>query len=545
MNGCILIVDDELQWCEQLVEIFNHEGYTAKAVANAKDALDILHQGIYHLLILDIRLEGNDHSNSDGMKLLSKLKETGLNEVTKIIMLSAHGTKEQMRRAFRDFSVVDFLSKDDFDRQHLLDNVRIAFEQHVGINMDLKIFWTDITAEKAIRYIYIDNEPLEHNEMLCKRAAMELEDLLRRLFSNAESIIVRSLTSTPSRNGTCVLSVQPFYPNGGGPAVVVKFGHIPRIKKEERHFKDHVQPFISGARHTTIEKEARTPLLGGIVYSLLGTTNDSWADFGQFYRLNSTQKITPALDRLFHETCGPWYANPSRWLPRNLAKDYCSQFGSSIEQLESSIKDTLPSIRITNGQLSFNTLTDNRLFTNPFQAIKGRTFIYPTYESITHGDLNQNNILVDDAEGLWLVDFENTEHSHILRDVATLDSVVRLQLLEAEEATLDERLTMEETLLGIGHFSQLDRLSSVFKTENLALIKAYQITYHLRTLARWAVARNPRDDMDEYYVALLYNALFTLQFFSLSTQQREHAFLSASLLADKLTRNSRQTTLGV
>ena len=534
MNGCILIVDDEPQWREQLVEILKQEGYTVEAVATAKDALSILHQGIYHLLILDIRLADKDQSNTDGMALLSSLKARSLDKATKIIMLSAHGTREDMRTAFRDFNVADFLSKDDFNRQHFLENVRTAFNNHVSVNLNLTIFWADIVAEQAVHHLQIDRERVEQNEPLCKRAAIELEDLLRRLFPKAESLIVRQLTSIPSRSGASVLSVQPFYPTGGGHVVVVKFGHYPKIKDEEQHFEDYVRPFLSGARHTTIEKNARTPLLGGIVYSLLGTTNGSWVNFGQFYRQNSITKITSALDRLFHETCGPWYANPGRWLPRNLTTDYGRQFGSSIEQIESSIKEALPSVKISNDQSSFTLPISNRPFTNPFQAIKGRTFIYPTYESITHGDLNQNNILVDNAEGMWLVDFEHTERSHILRDIATLDSVIRFQLLE--DTTLEERLTMEKALLGITHFSQLERLPSAFKTRNLALAKAYHTTYYLRTLARWAIDRNPRDDMDEYYVALLYNALFTLQFFSLSVRQREHAFLSASLLADKLTK---------
>src|SRR5204863_8592058 len=107
MNGHILIVDDEPKWCEHLMEILNREGYVTEAVTTAKEALDSLHRGIYHLLILDIRLEDNDRSNNDGMALLKSLKNRGLDEATKIIMLSAHGTKEQMRTAFRDFNVVD------------------------------------------------------------------------------------------------------------------------------------------------------------------------------------------------------------------------------------------------------------------------------------------------------------------------------------------------------------------------------------------------------------------------------------------------------
>ena len=45
---------------------------------------------------------------------------------------------------------------------------------------------------------------------------------------------------------------------------------------------------------------------------------------------------------------------------------------------------------------------------------------------------------------------------------------------------------------------------------------------------------NPDDDISEYYIALLYIALNTLCYSSLPPVQREHALLSASLLADHL-----------
>src|SRR5437762_922843 len=194
MNGCILVVDDEPLWREQPVEILDQEGYIVKAVPTAKEALDILQQGIYHLLILDIRLEGNDQNHTDGMTLLKSMKERGLDEATKIIMLSAHGTKEDMRIAFRDFNVADFLPKDDFNSQHFLENVRTAFNNHVGVNLTLDILWADDGAKQAVRALQIENDRIEQNEAFYERAERELEDLLRRLFPKAESLIVRQLT---------------------------------------------------------------------------------------------------------------------------------------------------------------------------------------------------------------------------------------------------------------------------------------------------------------------------------------------------------------
>lgn len=115
-----------------------------------------------------------------------------------------------------------------------------------------------------------------------------------------------------------------------------------------------------------------------------------------------------------------------------------------------------------------------------------------------------------------------------------LDSVIRFQLLEANEASLDEYLHMEEALCRIERFSQLDQLESNFTTQNQSLAKAYAVVVHLRKLARTLVAQNPADDISEYSIALLYNAMNTLRFYDLPSIQREYALLCASLLADKL-----------
>src|SRR5260370_36323926 len=138
-------------------------------------------------------------------------------------------------------------------------------------------------------------------------------------------------------------------------------------------------------------------------------------------------------------------------------------------------------------------------------------------------------MIADNYANLLLVDFQESCPGHILRDVASLDSAVRFQLITAEEATLEERLRMEEALLdNIQRFSQVDQLINKFSTTNRALAKAHATVIHLRTdMARKLVEANPDDDISEYYIALLYNALNTLRLSSLSPVQREHATLCA------------------
>ncbi len=535
-NGRILIVDDEHIWRDLLVEKLQKDGFHAEAVPSSTEALKRLEETLYHLLILDIRLD-NDTSNIDGVELLGELKKRGLSEATKVIMFSAHGTKDHMRLAFKDYGVADFLSKDPFDAHSFLENVHTAFSEHVNINLGLDVIWEKSVSEQAVLNLEVNGMRVERGTPLCERMTSELEDLLCRLFSDAEGILVRPLMPTPSRSGTGVLWVRPFYAAAAGHAVVVKFGYFAKIEEEQRRFKTFVRPFVAGARNTTIVNTGRTPHLGGIVYSLLGAANDNWVEFAHFYRTSTAEQVREAIKRLFQDTCSAWYASPGRLYPHNLTEMYGNQLSTSHEEIKQGIVKNLSSVLLRHGKLSFDALSERHDFVDPFEAIKGKTFVYTTYECITHGDLNQHNILMDSAKGMWLVDFENTERSHILRDVATLDAVVRFQLLGADEATLDKRLLMERALNSIDRFKQVETLTAAFTTENTAVARAYATVVQLRLLAQWLVDQNPDDDMSEYYVALLYNALATLDYSSLQPAQQEHALLSASLLAQKLTAN--------
>jgi CheY-like chemotaxis protein len=536
-QGRILIVDDLPHWREQLVEILQNTGFVADAVLNGSQALERLRNSLYHVVILDVRLDDNDHGNTDGINLLSELDELGISEATKVLMLSAYGTKEQMRRAFAKHKVVDFLPKNGFTRQIFLENVQQVFAREVNINLELGIHWQQISgADQVVTGLEVGGVAVEPGTPLQNQMVEELEDLLRRLFYQAKSILVRPLT--PGHSGTGVVRVKPFYTTGGGGyEVVVKFGEFNKVKQEYDNFKKYVQPFLGGGRNTMILDMRRTYHLGGIIYSLLGTINDQLTDFGDFYHHADLSQVKEALDRLFRDTCGVWYANRGQLDALDLTEDYQKLLGYRAEKLERTVSEELTSVQGTE-ELTFKSLGSKRSFTNPLRVTAGYSFVYSTYCCITHGDFNQCNLLVDSTGHVWMIDFQGTGQSHILRDVATLDATIRFQLLTAEEATLKERLKMEEALCKIERFSQLETLATLFTTKNTFLAKTYAAVVHLRMGARRLLELNIDDDMGQYYTALLYTAMNTIRFSSLQPVQREHALLCASLLADRLGLNT-------
>jgi len=167
-------------------------------------------------------------------------------------------------------------------------------------------------------------------------------------------------------------------------------------------------------------------------------------------------------------------------------------------------------------------------FPNPIYATKGWSFSLSTFICATHGDLNADNIMIDDDGHTWLIDFYRTDKSHVLRDCIELESVVKFILLKSKE--LAERFELDQALLSMDRFSDVESLQYDAPDEEYA--KAFAVVRKLRQLARELV--HPHDDFTEYEVGLMYYSLNTQRFYSVPKVNRLHALLAAGMLCDKL-----------
>ena len=206
-SGRILIVDDLAKWRKQLVNTLQRNNFSVEAVKNVSEALERLNNTTYHIVILDIRLKDNDPSNIEGIGLLQELDKRGLKDATKVIMLSGYGTLDQMRRAFREYEVADFLSKDNFSPQTFLESVQQVFAQKVKINLELDIQWQMRSpVEQIVSNLEVNGKHVGQYFSLQKQLVEELEDLFCRLFHKAKTILVQPLL-TQGWSGTGVLLI--------------------------------------------------------------------------------------------------------------------------------------------------------------------------------------------------------------------------------------------------------------------------------------------------------------------------------------------------
>jgi CheY-like chemotaxis protein/thiamine kinase-like enzyme len=528
----ILILDDDIDVCQSLENFLFTEGYVAKSVHTLDDAWECFKQDFYHLAILDINLRGReDRKNEDGLVLLRRLDEGGLLSATQIIMYSDYGNLQRYREAFARYHVEDFLEKDGQDAFEIVRTIQKIAAEKAQINLDLNTRWPrGLSPSHLVVNLNIDDRRVKNKTPQQAQLALELDDLLCRLFYQSESVLLKPLAV--GHSGSAVMLATPFFKKtGAGQPVVVKFGHHRQIDLESKNYKEFVQPFIGGNHSTSIIELRRSLHLGGIVYSLLGSVGNKVESFSDFYAQAEVAEIKIVLQRLFHETCKQWYANRGVLQLLDLTDEYVRRLGLTNERIERALAEGLKGVQ-GKRQLYFDSLPAGRAFTNPVADVQGQEFLASTYNCSTHGDLNGGNILIDKERHVWLIDFGLTGPGHILRDFAELDTVIRHQLLKEEEATLEERLALEDALTLAERFSEVGTLSRGLQSKNAALVKAYETVVFLRQLAYQVVESNPADDVKEYNVALYYYSLNALRFYSWSQVQRQHALLSASILYD-------------
>jgi len=103
MSERILIVDDEAAIRQSLEEALRLDGYEAEAAETGEQALALLHNGAYDLVITDLKMPG-----VSGLELLQALRNQG--RETPVIMMTAYGDVETAVESMR-LGAYDFIQK--------------------------------------------------------------------------------------------------------------------------------------------------------------------------------------------------------------------------------------------------------------------------------------------------------------------------------------------------------------------------------------------------------------------------------------------------
>jgi two-component system nitrogen regulation response regulator NtrX len=101
----VLVVDDEAEIRASLENILREEGYAVASSGSATEALELIRDAEYDVVLLDIWLP-----DGDGLDVLGRIRDLGLQAPPEVIMISGHGTIEAAVRATK-LGAYDFLEK--------------------------------------------------------------------------------------------------------------------------------------------------------------------------------------------------------------------------------------------------------------------------------------------------------------------------------------------------------------------------------------------------------------------------------------------------
>ncbi len=112
MEGNILIVDDEEVVIKSCERILTPEGYNVKGVTSARDAMEMLKNGEFDLVITDLKMPG-----VDGLELIHWIHKS--NPRLGIVVITGYPSQESIKEAL-EYGIIDYLPK-PFSPQLLLD----------------------------------------------------------------------------------------------------------------------------------------------------------------------------------------------------------------------------------------------------------------------------------------------------------------------------------------------------------------------------------------------------------------------------------------
>ena len=516
-NARILILDDDEQWITTFRKVLQGKVARIESVYSLAEAINLIDQRYFNVAIVDLRLNNDDPGDNSGMEFLAAVQERGLGDVVAPIMCTAFGNLTNAIEALRDFHVVDFINKGIFKEESLLLAVNKAVErQHRGLAVQV-----ELEGDEPLAGLWAGKEWAQREDP--DELAAELHDLLCRLFPRADRLWIRPLTA--GQSGAGVLEVEPTYGAAAGEIDIVKFGKRDTIRREVENYVESVELFVSNQSTTRVES-TQGRVMGAIRYRLIGGGNGRAESLAGYCRRHNVTDICAVLDNLFSVTCRRWYENreqPRRY--RNLVALYTE--GLHIRWPDVWSAAARCGVDVTGPRLAFPGIPGE--FTNPYHWMEERKHVCSqrVWLAITHGDLNEFNVLVSPDQHCWLIDFYRTGKGHILRDFVELETAFKFSLTSLESYA--ERMEFEQLLL-----QQKSLRDGLVVDSPAAYARAARIISHVRSLAGEVLGLER--EMEEYQIALLLQTLklLSLDFLHADERSRGHVLLTAAMICSKL-----------
>ena len=140
MKGKILIIEDDINWQEDLKEYLEIDGFFVKVVSDLETAIITVNKERFHFITVDMELNP-DASNIikpeeyEGWGVLEEIKKLRIQDITPVMVITGHGVDYNLFKKLKKVEALFFMEKGEFDKQKFLEIINAQVKR---INLRFK-----------------------------------------------------------------------------------------------------------------------------------------------------------------------------------------------------------------------------------------------------------------------------------------------------------------------------------------------------------------------------------------------------------------------
>lgn len=312
--------------------------------------------------------------------------------------------------------------------------------------------------------------------------------------------------------------------------VVIKIGERDAIAEERTAF-ERIQEVMGNSAPSIVdfvELENR----GAIKYRYASMLEGRVTTFQDLYAKNDDLELLGSiLDTVFRKQLGRLYRAASLEKMDLLAYyDFSARYAPGVRRrTEELIGKTAEGSRLTLPPgVEIANICD--FYEKDLLTLKEQYFAYH-HQAYLHGDLNGRNIIIDEQNNVWLIDFFHTHRGHVLRDLIKMENDILYIFTAIDgECEFREALELSSLLINTADLALPPDPEQAKEFRTPALRKAWRIITRLRSFYPQLIGsdRGPY----QLQVALMRYAVHTLSFDESSLWQRRWALTTGAVCSE-------------
>ena len=358
---------------------------------------------------------------------------------------------------------------------------------------------------------------------------VEWDAITRRIYTDSARVVLTPLTGGYAASTFQVTS----YDRDGRKLLptVLKISSLAFTEREEQAYHRYVEKFILN-NSTVIMGRATRGRYAGLRYNFLGITGAegglSW--MADHYVRRPVEELILLFDTLFSSILKPWYGQPRAEVIRPYAEhNPLGLFPAILEDAERDLGIAPATETMPCPELGLELPNPYRFLKTEYA--KRQDLGCSWYTSVIHGDLNLNNILLDERENLYVIDFSETRIGDVVSDFSRLEAHLKLLMTRLENASDLARLLEFELALAEAK-SMADMPRFQYWGDDPMVEKCYRILCLLRRYADRVTLFE--EDLRPYLLGVLQWTYPVVSFRQLTPLRRRLSAASAGIIVRQI-----------